>query len=210
MVLSVWGWYTVDNDDLTPSNFRSSLKAIEANWGPQSDINLSGNPNRLYRFSNSSWPVSSAVIVFEQEIRIIPFVSPWSIITKMESWPWTGGKSVMKSIEQFPKGRVEEATSVGTNASLAGRWSNLNCWQVPHSFWCMFEALATSSVAKQSCRSPILLGGQQFHDHGTFLLCLVEVLHFGECSSSLGNTEPVFHRFVPWTNRTIDSELSFF
>ena len=79
------------------------MKAFDANWGPRFDMILSGSPKRLYRFSNSSCAVSSAVIVFEHGIRIIPFVNPWLTTTRMESYPFTDGRSVMKSIEQFAK-----------------------------------------------------------------------------------------------------------
>ena len=67
---------------------------------------LSGSPNCLYKFSNNSQPVSSAVIVFLQGVKITPLVSPWSTMTKIESSLSTGGKSVMKSMEQFAKGHV--------------------------------------------------------------------------------------------------------
>ena len=77
------------------------------NWGPQSDMILSGNLNRLYRFSNNNLPVSSAVIVLLQGVKITPLVSPWSTTTNIESNLFIGGKSVMKSIEQLAKGRVD-------------------------------------------------------------------------------------------------------
>ena len=77
------------------------------NWGPWSDMILSGSPNHLYRFSNNSLPVSSAVIVLLQGVKITPLVSPWSATTKIESKPSTGGKSVMKSMEQYVKGHVD-------------------------------------------------------------------------------------------------------
>ena len=117
----------VDRDNLTPNSFRSSIKAFDANWGPQSDMILSGSPKRLYRFSNNSCAVSSAVIVFEHGIRIIPFVNPWSTTMRMESCPFTGGRSVMKSIEQFTKGRVVGAPSVGRKEGFVGCQSILNC-----------------------------------------------------------------------------------
>ena len=89
----------VDKDNLIPSNFRSSMKVLDANWGPRSDMILSGSPKHLYKFSNNNCAVSSAVIVFEQGMRIIPFVNPWSTTTRMELCPFTGGRSVMKSME---------------------------------------------------------------------------------------------------------------
>ena len=83
------------------------MKALEANWGPWSDIILSGNPNHFYKFSNSNLPVSSAVIVLLQGVKITPLVSPWSTMTNIESNPFIGGRSVIKSIEQLAKGCVD-------------------------------------------------------------------------------------------------------
>ena len=53
----------MDNADLTFKSLSNSLKELEANCGPLSEIILSGNPNRLYKFSSKNLPVSSAVIV---------------------------------------------------------------------------------------------------------------------------------------------------
>ena len=63
VVLSVCGWYAVDNADLMASSFRSSVNTFDANCGPQSEIILSGSPNRLYRFSRSRHAVSLEVSV---------------------------------------------------------------------------------------------------------------------------------------------------
>ena len=37
----------VDSADLIPRSFRSSMNAFDANWGPLSEMILSGNPNCL-------------------------------------------------------------------------------------------------------------------------------------------------------------------
>ena len=103
------------------------MKAFDVNWGPRSDIILSSNLKHLYKFSNNNCAVFSAVIVFEHGIRIIPFVNPWLTTTRMESCPFTGGRSVIKSIEQFVKGRVVEAPSVGKKEGFIGCRSILNC-----------------------------------------------------------------------------------
>ena len=108
------------------------MKDLGANWRPQSDMILSSNPNHLYRFSNNNCAVFSAMIVFEQGMRIIPLVSLWSIITRMESCPFTRGRSVMKSMEQFKKGLVVKGPSMGKNNGLAGHQAILNCWHMPH------------------------------------------------------------------------------
>src|ERR1700735_2969036 len=98
----------------------SSLKPCEANCGPLSDMILSGNPNLLERLARSNRPVSSAVKVLLQGIRITPFESPWSTTTNRESNPSAGGRSVIKSMEQCAKGRVETAPSEGEKAGGGG------------------------------------------------------------------------------------------
>jgi len=90
----------VDNADLTFKSLSNSLKELEVNCGPLSEIILSGSPNHLYRFSSKNLPVSSAVIVLLHGMRITPFVSAWSTMTKIESKPSAGGRLVIKSIEQ--------------------------------------------------------------------------------------------------------------
>ena len=49
--------------DVIPSSFSSLINAFDANWGPRSEMILSGSPNLLYIFLNRSWAVPSAVIV---------------------------------------------------------------------------------------------------------------------------------------------------
>ena len=87
IVPSVCGWYAVDNADLMPSNFRSSVNAFDANCGPQSKIILSRSPNCLYKFSRSRCAVSLEVSVLFQGSKITPFERPWSIMTKIELCP---------------------------------------------------------------------------------------------------------------------------
>jgi hypothetical protein len=48
--------------------------------------------------------VSAVALVFEQGMKIIPFVRPWSTTERIESRPQTGGKSVIKSMERWAKG----------------------------------------------------------------------------------------------------------
>ena len=98
---------------MIPKSFRSSVKAFDANWGPQSEMILSGSPNHLYSPSKSSLAVSSDVIVLLQGDKITPFKRPWSTMTKMESHPSARGRSVMRSIEECAKGCIVCAPSVG-------------------------------------------------------------------------------------------------
>ena len=75
---------------------------------------------------------SSDVSVLLQGIKITPFESPWSTMTRIESCTSAGGRSVIKSIEQLANGLVDFAPSVGIYAGFAGDLLILNCWQVPH------------------------------------------------------------------------------
>ena len=106
--------------EVIPSSFIVSWNAQAANWGPQSEIILSGSPNCLYRLSSRSCAAPSAVNVFVQGIKITPFERPWSTMTKIKSKPSTGGRSVIRSIEQWAKGWVVFADSIGINAGCDG------------------------------------------------------------------------------------------
>ena len=103
----------MDNADLIPSSFKSSVNAFDANCGPRSEMILSGSPNRLYKFSRSKHAVSSEVSVLLQGSKITPFERPWSTTTKMESYPSASGRSVIKSIEQLANGHRDFGPSVG-------------------------------------------------------------------------------------------------
>ena len=107
------------------------MNAFDANWGPRSEMILSGNPNLLYKFLNKSWAIPSVVIILSHGIRITPFVRPWSTTTNIESNPSDNGRSIIKSIEQFANGWVDVASSTSKNAGFDGLWSILNCWQQP-------------------------------------------------------------------------------
>ena len=50
----------------------------------------------------------AASMVFEQGMRITPFVRPWSTTTINESCPLDGGRSVIRSTESCLKGRGED------------------------------------------------------------------------------------------------------
>jgi hypothetical protein len=88
------------------NNFSSSWNAWAANLGSLSEMILSGSPNLLKRLSHKSVAVPSHVIVFVQGHKIIPFERPWSTKTRIESYPSTGGRSVIKSIEHLVNGLV--------------------------------------------------------------------------------------------------------
>ena len=103
----------MDNADLMPSSFKSSVNAFDANCGPRSEMILSRSLNRLYKFSRSKRAVPSEVSILLQGSKITPFERPWSTTTKMESYPTAGGRSVIKSIEQLANGRRDLGPSAG-------------------------------------------------------------------------------------------------
>jgi hypothetical protein len=85
-VPSVCGWY--ERAVWMPNFFISSRNICEANCGPQSERILSGSPNRLKTLSRIIVAVALAVApVFEQGMRIIPFIRPWSTTERIESRP---------------------------------------------------------------------------------------------------------------------------
>jgi hypothetical protein len=117
----------MDSTELTPSLDNIALNAFAANCGPRSDNILSGNPNRLYKFSCNKSPIPSIVTVLVVGQRITPFERPWSTTTKIELLPSTGGKSVIKSMLQWANGRVDTAPSTGIRDGCDGFWLILNC-----------------------------------------------------------------------------------
>ena len=65
----------------------------------------------------------SLVRVFEQRVRITPFVSPWSTTDKITSTTVPllrviGGRSVIKSMERFANGCVIVGPGIGLNEGL--------------------------------------------------------------------------------------------
>ena len=93
-------------------SFKSSWNACAANLGSRSEIISSGNPNLLKRLLRKSMAVPSQVIVLAQGHKITPFERPQSTMTSIESYPSTGGRSVIKSIEQWANGLVVFAPSI--------------------------------------------------------------------------------------------------
>ena len=59
-------------------------------------------------------------MVLEQGVKITPFISPWSTMTTIESWPLEEGRSVMRLTESCLKGRVVEE-EMGESGGMV-RW----------------------------------------------------------------------------------------
>ena len=57
----------MDSAELIPRSFRSAVNAFDANWGPLSEMILSGSPKHLYRCSSKSQAVGSQSFVASDE-----------------------------------------------------------------------------------------------------------------------------------------------
>ena len=68
----------------------------------------------------------AASVVLEQGVRITPFVSPWSTMTTIESWPSEEGRLEMRSTESCLKGRVIEE-EMGVSRGKVGWVLTLFC-----------------------------------------------------------------------------------
>ena len=74
----------------------------------------------------------SSVRVFEQGVRITPFISLWSTIDKIASMivpllRVTRGRSVIRSMDRFAKGWVVMGPGIGLNDGADRFWLILNC-----------------------------------------------------------------------------------
>ena len=93
-------------------SFKSSWNACAANLGSLSEIISSGSPNLLKRLSHKSMAAPFQVNALAQGHKITPFERPQSTMTRIESYPSTSGRSVIKSMEQWAKGLVVFAPSI--------------------------------------------------------------------------------------------------
>ena len=78
------------------------------NCGPLSDIRESWRPNRLNTWWRKSLATLATSMVFEQGMRITPFIKLWSTMTINESCPFKGGMSITRSTESCLKGRGKD------------------------------------------------------------------------------------------------------
>ena len=83
-------------------------------------MRVSCRPKHLKTLSRKICAIPTVSMVLEQGVRITPFVSLWSTITTIESWPLEGGRSVMRLTESCLKG-VIVAEVIGNNGG--GRMS---------------------------------------------------------------------------------------
>ena len=73
----------------------------------------------------------AASIVFEQGMRITPFVRLWLTTTINESCPLEGGRSVTRSTESCLNGSGEQE-GMGASGGRVRWWLTLFCWHIVH------------------------------------------------------------------------------
>ena len=78
------------------------------NCGPLLDIRESWRPKRLNMWWRNCLATPAVSMVFEQGMRITPFIRPWSTTTINESCPFEGGRLVTRSTESCLNGRGEK------------------------------------------------------------------------------------------------------
>ena len=88
-------------------NHASSLAKADVNCRPLSDIRELWRPKCLNMWCRKCLATPATSMVFEQGMRITPFVRPWLTMTINESCPFDRGRSVMRSTEGCLKGRGE-------------------------------------------------------------------------------------------------------
>ena len=80
----------------------------DTNCGPLSDIRKSWRLNHLNTWWKKSLAVPAASMVFEQGMRITPFVRQWLTMTINESCLFERRRLVTRSTESCLKGRGED------------------------------------------------------------------------------------------------------
>ena len=83
----------------------SSLVKADENCGPLSEISESWRLKCLNTWWRKSLATPAVSMVFEQGMRITPFVRPWSTTTINELCPFDGGRSMIRSTDSCLKGR---------------------------------------------------------------------------------------------------------
>ena len=78
------------------------------NCGPLSYIKESWRLNHLNTWWRKSLATLAASMVFEQGMKITPFIRPWLTMTINKSCSFKGGRSVTRSTESCLKGRGKE------------------------------------------------------------------------------------------------------
>ena len=101
---SVWGWKAVDRFCRIPNHMVSAFPKCDVKRGSRSVISLVGSLNHRYTCSRYNWAIPTPVIVVEQGRNMALLEHPWSTIVSIASWPRTGGRPVIRSMQTCWKG----------------------------------------------------------------------------------------------------------
>ena len=91
----------------------------EVNRGSRSVMTLDGTPNRgktWWKYSNAT---PSASIDSLQERNMAIFVHPWSVIVRIESYPWDLGNLTIKSIAMVENGGMFGCGKIGERGAFS-------------------------------------------------------------------------------------------
>src|ERR1700735_2563490 len=103
-----------------PNMRHTSLVNFDVNWGSRSLIILRGSPKRLNTWVTKSAAVPSDVMASLHGINNATLVQSWSVMVRIESYPWEGGSFVMKSTAMTSKGMASGFGKIGCSRALVG------------------------------------------------------------------------------------------
>jgi len=142
---SVWGWNTVDNLLLIPSIPFNSLISPAINWGPLSEMILSGSLCNFHTLSLNNRTNPSADVFSIVGIKCTILVNLLTT-TKIGLYPWAKCSFVIKSADICIQGfsRIE----LGISLPAGGSVRFLFCWQASHPSTYLFTSLVTPGHQK--------------------------------------------------------------
>src|SRR5579864_2198006 len=117
---------------LTPSCLHNSLKKVEVNRMSLSVITFLGIPTKGKTRSLKSVATPGASMVSLQGSKMTALVQSWSVMVRMESYPFEMGSLTIKSIEIVWNGCALGAGAIGCKGGRLGWVLLLFCWQTAH------------------------------------------------------------------------------
>ena len=106
---------------MMPSCLHSSQVNLEVNCGSRSLIILVGSPKRTNTCLRYDAVVSSVEISSTHGINIDAFVQSWSVMVRIESYPWDLGNLVIKSRVIISNGIASGFGKMGCSMALIGQ-----------------------------------------------------------------------------------------
>src|SRR6266702_1226489 len=84
-------------------------------------------------------------------MRMTAFEQSWSVIVRIESYPWDMGNLVMKSRAMVAKGIASGVGNIGCNGAFVGRVLTLCLWHSAHPL--TYSMTSFTSCGHQYCRA---------------------------------------------------------